>query len=315
MKSEMPVLSEDFQRLYCDASVFESFSALHPISFTRVLPFQADDPVVDDVRLLAAETAYLANPNNACGLAVVEAFGGCGLLSAADVANLKPVLDGVDSDFFEFMGDAYVSAGIFICALRWYRECIAKLEAQPSVVASDGVDVYASVGYCLYSLGLYAEAVAWSKSCIGPAQITDMVCRALINYETQLQGGCVRAIERCGPHARYTISAFDPEQANQLTPRLKQATSVFAPIQETYIDWISSELPGPEIPGEGYPFQAERDSTPLTRHRTNLIFSLCGQADDLTSRGFTAEAKRLLLEAAMLETRADFIQEKIKALV
>src|SRR5215469_7644148 len=126
MKTETAVLSGDFQRLYCDASVFGGFSTLHPISFTRVLPFQAEDPVVDDARLIAAEMAYLSDPNGATGLAVVEALGQCSLLSAEDIAGLKPELDNVDGDFFEYVGDVYANAGMFICALRWYRECIAK---------------------------------------------------------------------------------------------------------------------------------------------------------------------------------------------
>ena len=89
MKTEMRNLSHEFQRLYCDAAVFEGFSAVHPISFSRVLPFQADDPVVDDPRLLAAEMTHLASPNEETRIGVVEAFGQCGLLSAEDVANLR----------------------------------------------------------------------------------------------------------------------------------------------------------------------------------------------------------------------------------
>ena len=101
-----------------------------------------------------------------------------------------------------------------------------------------------AVGYCLYSLGLFAEAVAWSKSCIGPRQMADTASRALIDYEAQLQGGCLRAIERAaGSRTRYTASAFDPAQASQLTPRLKVAMNTFTPFQEIYIDWISSEAP------------------------------------------------------------------------
>ncbi len=75
MKDDPPVLSEEFQRLYCDAAVFEEFSAWHPIRFTRVLPFQAGDPVVNDARLRAAEAAHLSQPSAASRLAVVEAFG------------------------------------------------------------------------------------------------------------------------------------------------------------------------------------------------------------------------------------------------
>jgi hypothetical protein len=46
----------------------------------------------------------------------------------------------------------------------------------------------------------------------------------------------------------------------------------------------------------------------------NLLFALCGQADAFIAKGFIAEARRLLSEAAMLEPNADFIQERIKVL-
>lgn len=312
MKTETPVLSEAFRRLYCDAIVFEGFSALHPISFCRVLPFQAEDPVRDDARLLEAEAAHLANPSDVTRRDVVEEYRRCGLLSWDDAANLTSVIDYFGADFFELMGEIYANADMFICALRWYRELIAKMESLPPGGVSDGMDVYASVGYCLYSLRLYAETVAWSKSCIGPFQMADTVCRALIDYEARLQGGCVRAIERATNRTRYTASALDPAQASQLTPRLKLAMSTFAPFQETHLDWISCDTPAFEIQPEGYLFQAERDDGRLTRHRMNLIFALCGQADELAARGDTVEAKRLLLEAAMLEPQADFIQERLK---
>lgn len=206
------------KQLYCDAAVFEAFSAWHPISFRRVLPFQAQDPVVDDSRLIAAEAAHLASRTDATRRDVVEVYRQCGLLSEKEAASLKPVVDYFDADFFELMGEVYANAGMFICALRWHREFIAELEAQSTDSTADKDSVYASVGYCLYSLGLFAEAVAWSKSCIGPHQMADTVCRTLINYEAQLQGGCVRGIERVGTRVRYTASVFDPALADQLTP-------------------------------------------------------------------------------------------------
>jgi tetratricopeptide (TPR) repeat protein len=320
MNTETPVLSEAFQRLYCEAGVFDAFSAWHPISFRRVLPFQVEDPVVDDAGLIAAEVAHLAQPNAATRLAVLEAFARCRLLSSDDLTNLKLVLDDFEgessAEFFELMGDLYANAGMFICALRWYREFIAAIESQPqnsdSPIVPDTGSVYASVGYCLYALGLFAEAIAWTKSCIGPVQMADTVCRALINYEAQLLGGWVVAVERAANRARYTASAFDPAQANQLTPRLKLAMSNFAPFQENYLDWVSSETPAPEIQPGGYPFQPERESGDVTRHRMNLLFATAAHADALVARGNLGEAKRLLIEAAMLEPRADFIQERIR---
>ena len=305
-------MSENFQRLYCDARAFEGYSALHPVDFKRVLPVQAGDPVVDDARLVAAEAALLADPNEMTRLAVVDAFARCNLLPASDAANLKPVIDYYNADFFELMGEVYANAGMFICALRWHRELIAVLEEQCPDMASDRENVYAGVGYCLYSLGLYPEAISWSKSCIGPSQTADTVNRAVINYEASEQGGSIRGIERSSNRTRYTVGALDPGRASQLTPRLKQAMTTFAPFQEVHVDWISSRAPVPEVQPEGYPFEAERDDGVPTRHRMNLIFALCGQADELTAKGFIAEAKRFLIEASLLEPRAEFVLNRLK---
>jgi len=46
----------------------------------------------------------------------------------------------------------------------------------------------------------------------------------------------------------------------------------------------------------------------------NLLFALCGQADELLAEGFVVEARRLLEEAALLEPAAEFVQDKLKAL-
>lgn len=72
--------------------------------------------------------------------------------------------------------------------------------------------------------------------------------------------------------------------------------------------------PAPEIRPGGYPFKVEVDATNLQRHKMNLLFATCGEADALIERGYTAEAKRLLFEAAMLEPEAGFIRDRIKAL-
>jgi hypothetical protein len=212
------------------------------------------------------------------------------------------------------MGEVYANAEMCICALRWHKEFIAELQTHRPDTVSDREDVYASVGYCLYSLGLYPEAIAWSKSCIGPRQIIDTVCRTLINYEAQQQGGGMLGIERSSNRTRYTASTFDPTQPNQIMPRLKPAVDAFAPYQETYVGWISAGAATPGIQPGGYPFQAECDSGTLPRHRMNLIFSLFGQADALANRGYTAEAKRLLYEATLLEPEAEFIQDRLKYL-
>ncbi|MGB7747105.1 MAG: hypothetical protein WBN75_07450 [Verrucomicrobiia bacterium] len=314
MNNETLPLSNGFQRLYCDATVFDAFSALHPISFKRVLPFQSQDPVADDSRLINAEEAHLANRNDDTRRDVVEAYFQCGLLPEADAVNLKSIIDYFGADFFELMGMVYANAGMFICALRWYREFIAELETRSPNSCSDNESVHASVGYCLYALGLFAEAISWTKSCIGPRQTADAVCRTLIGYEAQLAGGMLRGIERSGPRTRYTVSAFDPAHTQQTTPRLKAAMNAFAPFQEIHIDWASSDAPAPGIQPGGYPFKAELDGGSLTRHKMNLLFATCGQADALIANGYNAEAKRLLFEAAMLEPEAGFVRDRIKSL-
>ena len=78
------------------------------------------------------------------------------------------------------------------------------------------------------------------------------------------------------------------------------------------LEWVSSEETRPEIEPESYPFQSEHDAGDLSRHRMNLLFATAFYADALIARGHTAEAKRRLLEAAMLEPGADFIQERLK---
>jgi tetratricopeptide (TPR) repeat protein len=309
-----PPFLPSFQRLYGDTAIFDAFSAWHPISFRRVPPLLAQDAGMDDPRLIAAETAHLAGRSDDTRRAVVEAYRQCGLLPEAEADAVKPVVDYFDADFFELMGDTYANAGRFVCALRWYREFIAELETHNPQAASDDESFHASVGYCLYSLGLFAETIAWTKSCFGPRLLADAECRALIEYEAQLQGGCLRGIERATNRARYVVSALDPAQADQITPRLKQALSTLAPFQESYIAWISTAAPAPEIQPDGYPFFPDRDAGSLTRHRMNLLFATCGEADALIAQGQTAEAKELLSEAARLEPRADIIQDRLKQL-
>ena len=316
MNPATPYLSDGFQRLYCDPAVFDVFSTRHPVSFLSVLPLLTSGSVVDDPQLIAAEAAHLAGRNDATRQAVVIAYGRCGLLPQMDATGLKPVVDYFDADFFELMGDCYANAGAFICALRWYREFIAEIETQKpdSTKVPDQESVYASVGYCLYSLSLFEESIAWSKSCVGSRLLADTDCRALIEREAELQGGCLRGIERATNRTRYTVSAMNPAQADQITPRLKQALSTLAPFQESYIAWISSEAPAPRLEPEGYPFFPDRDAGNLMRHRMNLLFATAGHADALITQGQTAGAKQLLSEAALLEPRADFIQDRIKQL-
>lgn len=306
--------SVDFQRLYCEPGIFESFSILHPVSFRRVLPFQYLEEGVDDPHLLQAEHALLAAPTEHSKRALVDEYARCGLLAQAEADALRDVIDFYDTDFFELMGMLYANADRFRCALRWYRERVACLENQNPQLSSDTESVYASVGYCLCWLGLYEEAIVWSKACLGPRQTADVVSRALLEYEAQLSGGTIRAVERAGPRTRYTVSSFEPERAAQTVPRLKLAMKTFAPFHDVYLDWVAHDAPQPTPCPDGYPFRAEYDAGTLVRHKMNLLFATCYHADALVARGYQLEAKRLLLEAAMLEPAAQMISERLRFL-
>jgi len=107
---------------------------------------------------------------------------------------------------------------------------------------------------------------------------------------------------------------LEEARASQSTPRLKAALAAIAPLQEIYIDWVRADAPAPESEPEGYPFRVERDASSLPRHKMNLIFATCSQADTLAERGFTAEARRLLYEAALVEPAASIVWDRIKAL-
>jgi hypothetical protein len=310
-----PTFSDAFQRLYCDPAVFETFSARHPISLIRALPFQPQDPVVDDPRVLNAELAHLENQNDNTRRAVIHEYARCGLLPDADAANVKSVIDFYGADFFGLMGLVYANAGMYICALRWYREYILRLETLKTneISGCDEESVYASVGYCLYSLGMYEEAIAWTKSCVGPYLAADAACRAFVEREAQQVGGTLRAVERATNRARYTISGPKPDDVASICDRLKIEVKKIIPFQDSYFDWMINPAPPPPIQN-GYPFFLERGSCHFLRHKMNLLFSLCGAADALIANGCAGEARPLLSEAAMLEPNAQFIQERIQAL-
>jgi tetratricopeptide (TPR) repeat protein len=312
----MAFLSDDFSRLYCDAAIFDPFSAFHPISFRRLLPYSSEESVVDDQQLISAEEAQLAQNSDESRLRVVEEYLRCGLLAEVEATNVKASLDLFDADFFELMGDAYANAGMFRCALRWHREMIRELEARQANSRSDAEGVYASVGYCLYSLGLFAEAISWTKSCIGPGAMADALCQGLIAYEVEAAGGVIQRVERSGIRTRYTVNAPEPADVRQTVARLKEAMKALAPFQDVYIDWLNDETRGsglePDV--EGYPFRAEFDAGSLVRHKMNLIFATCSYADELVEKGFKLEAKRLLSEVALLERQAGLVWERLEPL-
>ena len=313
-ESQTPIWSSDFEHTYCDATVFDSFSALHPISFRRVLPFQSSDEAVDDQNLIDAEAAHFAERNDATRRNVLEEYFRCGLLQELDAANLRSAVNFFEADFFEMMGLVYANAGMFRCALRWYRELIQQLETQNPRLRSDEESVYASVGYCLYGLGLFEEAIAWSRSCLGPRLMADTICKALIDYEVQSVGGGIQRNERAASRTRYTINAPAPSDVSQTVARLKAAMHAFAPFHEVYIDWVNRELPEAEPQPDGYPFRVEIDAGSLVRHKMNLIFAACGEADALVERGYVAEAKQLLSEVALVEPNAGFVWERLRAI-
>jgi len=322
------MFSAGFLRLYCDASVFEPFSSILPVSFARVLPFQPDDPVMDDAGLLGAESAHLAEPNDLTRGEVIDAYARRGLLSAEDARHVKSVIDLYGADFFDLMGLVYANAGMYICALRWYRECIRALEAPRSWPRPETDDdgLHASIGYCLYALGLYPEAVAWTKSCAGPQLTADANCEALMDDEAQKAGGRLRAVERVILRARYTLSASDPAQAGQSAPRLKAALKAYVPGQEVYLDWIAADAPLPaalaaasEWPVDGGkmlfdPVWIVRDNSERPRHKLNLLFASYAWAEALIEEGAIPQARQLLSEAALLDPFAAFIQSRLKTL-
>jgi hypothetical protein len=309
-----PIFSVQFDRLYCDPALFDPFSSFHPISFRRALPFQYPEEGVDDPDLLRAEETHLVEPSDDTRRAVVTEYLKCGLIEETEAANLLPIVDFFGADFFELMGLFYANAGRFRCALRWYRELITRFETQDPNTCHDPESVYASVGYCLYSLCLFEEAISWSKSCVGPEHLADTMCRALIRSEIAPIGGSIRAVERAAGRIRYTLSGSEPVDPEQTNLRLKAAIQTVAPEQQVYIDWISPESPGLEIPPDSYPFRVERDASNTVRHKMNLIFATCNQADALLKRGYRLEAKRLLSEAAIIEPEAQIVLERLRAL-
>jgi len=54
-------------------------------------------------------------------------------------------------------------------------------------------------------------------------------------YEAQLASGRILAIERAASRTRYTVSALDPAQASQNTPRLITAMTEYALLQKSYM--------------------------------------------------------------------------------
>lgn len=310
-----PTFSDAFQRLYCDPAIFEAFSTRYPVNLNRALPFQPQDPVVDDPRLLNAELAHLADQNDNSRRAVIHEYARSGLLTDEDAANVKPVVDFFASDFFDLMGLVYANAGMYICALRWYREYILRLETLKTeeIRGSDDEGVYASVGYSLYSLGMFEEAIAWTKSCIGPLLEADTACRAFIESEVQQLGATLWAIESATNRVRYAISGPEPANAGSICEQLKIGIKKIAPHQESYFCWMNNPPPQLQIQ-DGYPFSMDRRATHFLRHKMNLLFSLCSAADALISNGGTIEARQLLDEAATLEPNAQFIQERLQAL-
>ena len=319
------MFSDSFQQLYGDTTLYEPFSTFHPVSLARVLPFQPDDPVIDDSALLGAEMAHLAARSDLTRSEVIDAYARCDLLSADDAGHVKSVLDLYDADFFELMGLVYANAGMYICALRWYREIIREVEA-PRTSLHPGIDpdgVHASIGYCLYALGLFPEAIAWTKSCVGPRLVADTASEALLDYEARRVGGRLRGVERAGGRIRYTLSASDPAAARQITPQLKAALKSTALAPEFHLDWITetASLPASLAPAEPSsddpsppdhqplfdPVWMVRDNGDLPRHKLNLVFASHAWARELTEKGFIMEANQLLSEAALLEPSATFI--------
>ena len=134
MNTETRQLSAGFQQLLLRCRRVRCVQRVAPHQLRRVLPFQAQDPVVDDPRLIAAEAAHLASRTDTTRRDVVEAYRQCSLLPEEEAASLKPVVDYFDADFFELMGEVYANAGMFICALRWHRELSRSWKRNPPIL-------------------------------------------------------------------------------------------------------------------------------------------------------------------------------------
>jgi tetratricopeptide (TPR) repeat protein len=231
-----------------------------------------------------------------------------------DARNLKSIVED-EFDFIEEMGLVYANAGIYRCALRWHHELIAMLESENSSHRSDDCNVYAHVGYCLYSLGLFQEAIAWSRSCIGITPMEEAICHALIDYESQINGGMIRMVERSGSRVRYTVNSTDPIKSCHINKRLADAFQKYVPfIMLVEVDWINQEADNDKTSPKEFIFKPEYGGGIYQNHKRNLIFSLCALAETLVNNGCINEAKRLLQEAAMLEPEVTFIWERIKNL-
>lgn len=314
MNTEPSPLSDEFRRLYCDSTVFDPFSQFLPINFGRVLPFQAGEQIPDDPELLRAEEAHLVDRNDATRRAVVDEYFRCGLLAETEASALRGVVDWFDEDFFELMGQTYANVGMFRCALRWYREALRALELPANGGRCDDSSAYAGVGYCLYSLGLFPEAIAWSKCCLGPLPWADAICQALIAYEVGPDGGTIRAIERAACRIRYAIATPVTNNVPERVARLKAAMESYAAYSEIYFDWTSVETVATEPLPEGCAFKFELDAGNQPRHRLNLIYATCAYADELVEQGYGNEARRLLQEALLLEPAAEIVRERLRAL-
>ena len=119
-------------------------------------------------------------------------------------------------------------------------------------------------------------------------------------------------VERVGPRMRFTVAISDPAQGEQLAPRIKQAVNWLDPFREVNLAWEHADAAIPECEPDGYPFRLELGTHTLLRHKVNLVFALCAQADALMQQGHSAEAGRLLWEAALLEPQAGFIQARLR---
>jgi len=121
MTTDTPHLSDGFQRLYCDANVFGSFSVFHPYKLRGVLPFQSRDLIVVRSNLDQAEEAHLADRNDHTRREVIDAYVKCGMLPEVEAEQCESAIDYFGFDFFELMGMVFRERGYVHCALHGSR--------------------------------------------------------------------------------------------------------------------------------------------------------------------------------------------------
>lgn len=312
-----PLFSPDFTQIYCDDKSFRSFSYLHPINLGGVLPFKKKDRILDEPSVVRAEVDLLENPSNDTRAKVISAYTSENFLDDATAKGLLEFIDFFDTDFYELIGELYSNAGMFRCALRWYHEYIRQTETTENT-ASDLDAAYASVGYCLYSLGLYSECIAWTKSCMGAWPFFDSIAKAVLRTHFGIREKVEVKTERAWNSTLWTVRGrFKPSELERFSVRAERIAEFLQTVIPRHRVRVNVEdnYPGPfTSESHGYPFNPHFDGNPSSRHKMNFLISSFSFAEVLVANGQTAEATGLLREALEIEPEAVFVRKKLETL-